>query len=219
MRIRTVVPITLFWFLNCLAVGQTLQIGAIPTQGVIVGQSYTLPLTATGGTAPFTWQLAGGELPPGLRLLPHTGRISGSATTAGEYRFTIVVNDSSIPKLQAQRDFTINVIAGLAIDWKEAPKVHGNTIAGSAVVTNETGRKFDLTVVIVAVNEIGRATTLGYQHFTLAAQSTSQVIPFSSSPGLGTYYVRADAVAHHTGHQHIFRASKQTPATIKVAQL
>jgi hypothetical protein len=120
--------------------------------------------------------------------------------------------------MQIQRDVIIQVVAGLTIDWKEPPGVHGTAISGSAMVTNQTANDFDLTVVIVAVNKIGRATTLGYQHFMLAAHATSPVIPFGSSPGPETYYVRADAVAHRPGHQHIYRANKQTSDAIKVTQ-
>jgi len=215
---RISLPICLLILLSSLAAGQTLQIQPLPSQGAIVGQNYTLPLTATGGAQPYTWHVRGGELPPGLKLHPHSGKISGVPTTPGEYNFTVVVIDSSIPKLQIQRDVTIHVIAGLTVEWKEPPGVHGNTISGSAVVSNETGTEFDLTVVIVAVNEIGRATALGYQHFKLAAESTSPVIPFGSSPGLGTYYVRADAVAHHPSGHHVFRASKETSDPIKLTQ-
>ncbi len=204
---------------SCIAAGQTLQIQTLPAQGAIVGQSYTLPLAATGGSPPYTWQVAGGELPPGLKLHPHSGKIDGTPTTPGDYRFTVVVVDSSVPKFQIQSDVTIHVIAGITVDWKEAPKVSGNTISGSAVVSNQTTEEFDLTVVIVAVNEIGRATALGYQHFMLAAGSTSPVIPFGSAPGPGTYYVRLDAAAHHPNHHHIYRASKQTSEPLKVAQL
>src|ERR1019366_6412229 len=133
------------------------------------------------------------QLPPGLKLKAHSGAISGVPATAGEYRFTVAGADSSAPPLQAQRAMTITVIAGLTIDWKQYPKVQGATLSGSVVVTNQTGQDFDLTVVVVAVNSIGRATTLGYQHFTLAADKSGPVIPFSSSPGLGTYVVRAVA--------------------------
>jgi hypothetical protein len=215
---RLVTILTFVCFASCLLPAQTLQMQAVPSQGAIMGQSYTLPLQVTGGAQPYTWQLTGGQLPPGCQLHRHTGAISGVPAAPGDYHFTIVVTDSSIPQNQVQRDLTIHVIAGLAIDWQDAPKVHGNTISGSAIVSNQTPEEFDLTVVVVAVNQIGRATTLGYQHLRLAAQATTQVIPFGSSPGLGTYYVRADAVAHRTGHHHIYRASKETAASLTVGQ-
>ncbi len=176
----------------------------------IVGSNFNFPLVATGGSAPYTWRLVDGQLPPGLKLHAHSGVISGVPTTAGEYSFAIAAADTSVPTLQAQRAVTITVIAGLAIDWKQYPKVQGTALSGSVVVTNQTGQDFDLTVVVVAVNSIGRATTLGYQHFTLAAQKSGTVIPFGSAPGPGTYVVHADAVAHHPGGHHIFRARKQT---------
>jgi len=216
MRIRLLILI--LFIATGFARSQDLQVQPLPSQGMILGQSYSLPLQATGGTAPYAWHLVQGEMPPGLKLHPHTGKITGSPTMAGDYRFTIGAADQSIPKLHAQRELVIHVIAGLAVDWKEPPAVHGNSISGSAVVTNETGVDFDLTVVVVAVNEIGRATALGYQHFKLAAQSSSPVIPFASSPGQGTYYVRVDAVAHQPSHHYVYRANKQTAESIKVTQ-
>jgi hypothetical protein len=53
--------------------------------------------------------------------------------------------------------------------------------------------------------------------FKLAAQGT-QEIQFGGSPGPETYYVRADAIAHHLTHRRIYRASKQTPATLTITQ-
>jgi hypothetical protein len=217
MPLRLSAALAFFCLASPLLGGQALQFQALPSQGAIVGQSYTIPLQVTGGTQPYTWQLTGGQLPPGCKLQTHKGNISCVPTTPGDYTFTVVVSDSSIPQLQVQRDLTIHVIAGLTIDWKEPPKVHGTAISGSVIVSNGTPDDFDLTVVIVAVNQIGRATTLGYQHFTLAGQAASPVIPFGSSPGPDTYYVRVDAVAHHIGHRRIYRASKQTPSSITVS--
>src|ERR1700683_35398 len=137
-----------------LAAGQALQVQPVPAQGAIVGQTATLSLAATGGIQPYTWHVASGDLPPGLKLHPHSGKIDGTPTTPGDYRVTVVVVDSSIPKFQIQTDVSIHVIAGLTVDWKEPPKVSGSTISGSAVVSNQTTEDFDLTVVIVAVNEI-----------------------------------------------------------------
>ncbi len=216
MRIRLL--ILLLGLGGGVAFGQTLQVQAVSPQGAIVGENYTLLLTVSGGTAPYHWRLQHGDLPPGLKLRAQSGKISGVPAEPGEYRFTIAVSDSSTPQLQAQREITIHVIAGLEVDWKEIPAIHGNSISGSAVVTNQTGKDFDLTVIIVAVNQIGRATTLGYQHFKLAAQSKSTVIPFASSPGAGTYYVRADAAAHQPNRRYVYRASKQTAESIKLPQ-
>ncbi len=197
-----------------------LIIKAQPGSTAILGSNFNFPLIATGGSAPYSWRLVDGQLPPGLKLKAHSGAISGVPATAGEYRFTVAAADSSAPRLQAQRAMTITVIAGLTIEWKRYPKVQGATLSGAVVVTNQTGQNFDLTVVVVAVNSIGRATTLGYQHFTLPAEESGPVIPFSSSPGLGTYVVRADAVAHDSGvHRRIiYRASKQTSQPLPITQ-
>lgn len=187
-------------------------------QTVVAGENFNLPLVEQGGFAPYTWSRVDGQLPPGLKLLPHKGVLSGVATTPGEYRFKLCVTDSNVPHQQAMRDFTITVIAGLTLYWKQLPKVEGTEVWGSAVLSNQTGYALDVTLVVVAVNAIGRATALGYQHFTLAAQATSPVVPFGSSPGPGTYTVRADAAAHRKNGHHIFRVSKQTPDSLQITR-
>ncbi len=206
-------------FAGCLAFGQDLRMQVPPPQGAFVGQAYTLPLTVTGGITPYTWSVVAGELPAGLRVQPHKGNVTGTPTTPGTYHFTVSVRDSSIPQLELRRDFNIQVIEGITIQWQDAPAVHGNKVSGSAVVSNQTGEEFVLTVVVVAVNQIGRATALGYQHFKIPAGSSSPVIPFGSTPGMGTYYVRVDAVAHRSGKKHVFRTSKETSADLVISQL
>ncbi len=218
MRNRLAAAVLVLCLSACVALAQDLQMQVPPPQGAIVGQSYAMPLTVTGGITPYSWKVASGNLPPGLRLQPRKGNIVGTPTQAGTYQFTIAVGDSSIPKLRIQRDFTIRVIEGLAVDWKEAPAVHGSKISGSAVVTNQTANDFDLTVIVVAVNQYGRATALGYQHFTIPGGNTTQIIPFGSAPGDGTYYVRVDAVAHRVGKKHIYRASKQTDGNLTLTE-
>ena len=96
-----------------------------------------------------------------------------------------------------------------AVEWKQPPAVHGQTLEGSVVVSNLTAQDVTLTVIVMAVNQIGRATALGYQEFTLRS-GAQQVIPFGSSPGPGTYIVHADAVAEVASTNTIYRARKQT---------
>lgn len=64
------------------------------TAGVIE-TPFASSLTATGGTAPYTFSLIAGSLPPGLTLAGSTGAISGTPTTVGTYPFTARVTDAA----------------------------------------------------------------------------------------------------------------------------
>jgi hypothetical protein len=70
----------------------TLSIATLP-QGV-VGASYSGSFSVSGGTSPYTWNVASGQLPPGLSVAAATGVISGTPTSAGNYSFAIKVTDS-----------------------------------------------------------------------------------------------------------------------------
>lgn len=59
----------------------------------VAGSTYSQPLAATGGTAPYTWSIIDGALPAALTLSPG-GVISGTPTAAGTSRFTVQVRDS-----------------------------------------------------------------------------------------------------------------------------
>ena len=58
---------------------------------------YRARVHAQGGTAPYTWLVGPGSLPPGLSLETSTGVITGSPTTTGRYSFTVKVTDSGYP--------------------------------------------------------------------------------------------------------------------------
>ena len=83
-------------------------------QGV-VGSTYSgATLQATGGATPYTWSWTG-TTPPGLSLVPSTGAISGTPTTAGTYNFTVQAVDSSTPQQTATANLSLTVNAQLAI--------------------------------------------------------------------------------------------------------
>ena len=192
-----------------------LTITTVSTPQTTAGTKFRTRIGATGGMQPYTWQVTAGKLPPGLKLDAKLGVIFGTPTMPGEYNFALAVADSNIPANRAERAYRLIVTAALGIVWKKAPQVHDQKLEGSVMVTNYTQQDFTLTVVVVAVNEIGRATALGYQEFQLK-RGTQQVIPFGSEPGPGKYIVHADAVADVVTTNTIYRARQQTPGTLEI---
>jgi hypothetical protein len=61
----------------------------------VIGTPYNQTISATGGTAPYTFTITSGALPNGLTLNATTGVISGTPTTAGQFSFTITATDAN----------------------------------------------------------------------------------------------------------------------------
>lgn len=75
--------------------------------GAVVGQPFSLTLTAAGGTAPYSFKAS--ALPVGLAL--SKGIISGTPTKVNTTSVTLTVSDSSKPVLTDQVTFEITVVA------------------------------------------------------------------------------------------------------------
>lgn len=60
-------------------------------------QHYSATYTASYGTAPYTWALTGGALPPGLKLTTtsDSATISGTPTKQGTYSYQLTLTDST----------------------------------------------------------------------------------------------------------------------------
>jgi hypothetical protein len=71
---------------------------------------YSVTLTASGGTPPFTWSVADGyTLPSFLTLDASTGVLSGTPTTEAMYAVRIKVVDSADPQQTAQKYFDLTI--------------------------------------------------------------------------------------------------------------
>lgn len=73
-----------------------------------VGIPYAATLTCAGGTAPFTWNVSSGAMPPGVTL-GSTGAIAGTPRSTGTYSVSISVTDSSTPPHLASRGYDLKV--------------------------------------------------------------------------------------------------------------
>ncbi|MEG1282351.1 MAG: putative Ig domain-containing protein, partial [Comamonas sp.] len=107
--------------------------GSLPEVGE--GQAYRQQLLVTGGTAPYSWSVVTGSLPPGLTL-DATGLLSGTVTkaallagqagqvtkAAGSFSFGVQVTDSSSPQLQsAEQQLSLQVTAAEVVPPAPTP--------------------------------------------------------------------------------------------------
>ena len=168
-------------------------------------QHYETHLEARGGITPLRWEITEGALPPGI-VLGTDGTLSGIPTETGEFKFTVTVTDSGRPAVQRNQQLVLTVVAPLLAQWGRYPKVTGQRLEGSIIVSNQTEQDFDLTVIVMAVNETGRATAIGYQRFPLKKGDTGTEISFGENLPQGSYELNADAVAEVGATNSIYRA-------------
>jgi hypothetical protein len=193
------------------------QTGAVPFAIVtdtlpqpVAQVPYHFQLAAEGGSPPYAWSIEKGELPAGLHLQANTGMLSGTTPNPGKVTLTARVTDSAEPPHTAVRELTITSVPALQLEWQRNPALRDDGIYGEVKVGNPTKDPYDLTFIIVAVNQIGKAFALGYQHFTLRPQA-NQTISFGSSLPQGSYIVHADAVGEIASKDVIRRARLETP--------
>jgi hypothetical protein len=103
-----------------------------------IGSGYAVTLSATDGSAPYTWSLASGSLPAGLALDASAGTIAGTPTTAGTSSFT--VRATGVDGSSGTRAGSIRVAAPLAIRTTSlAPADLGIAYATTLEATGGTG--------------------------------------------------------------------------------
>ncbi|MCL1526428.1 putative Ig domain-containing protein [Xanthomonas nasturtii] len=83
-------------------------VGPASLPGATAGSAYSQNLTASGGTAPYTFALSAGTLPAGLTL-SGTGVLSGTPTASGSFNFTVTATDSGGSPTSGSRAYTLTV--------------------------------------------------------------------------------------------------------------
>jgi hypothetical protein len=93
-----------------ITVPAALEVTTVSLPAATTGSPYSATLTAAGGTAPYTWSITAGTLPPGLTLDASTGVISGTPSAPGNASFTVEVTDSGRPALSATATLSIDSV-------------------------------------------------------------------------------------------------------------
>ncbi len=156
----------------------TLTSGTVSTAG-------SQTLTASGGTAPYTWKVLAGFLPPGTTF-SSTGTLSGTPTRAGTYTFTVQVTD--VNGNSAVRTLSITIAAPTLTITTPSPLPAGMaTVQYPTQVLSATGGAAPYTFTLASGSSLpaglmlaangsisGTPTTAGTSRFTITATDSSQ---------------------------------------------
>ena len=162
-----------------------------------VGSLYRAVITVSGGTAPYSFSVRGGKLPPGLNINGVTGSIYGLPMHAGTYAFLISVLDSKHTAEGLQKfALTVSTLSAAqnAVQVAIAPATLTLAAGGghqfAAKVSNTSNH--DVTWWASA----GKITTAGY--FTAPAVNASmkvQVVASSKADTSKRAYASVDVTA------------------------
>jgi hypothetical protein len=200
---------------QAVAPDSALSVQTLALPKALTGQQYQFRLQARGGTTPLKWRVASGSLPRGVALRAD-GTLNGIPRESGEFHFVVTVADSSIPGHQRNQELVLRVLAPLLAQWSRYPEVVGQRIEGAVKISNQTEQDFDLTFIVVAVNESGRATALGYQRVILKKNVAEMEVPFGETLPGGTYQVNVDVVGEVPATNTIHRTRLVTAERLSV---
>ena len=150
-----------------------------------VGTAISQTLSASGGTAPYTYQLTSGTLPTNVTLNSSSGLISGTPTTAGTGQFTVTVTDSASHTASSNSEsWTVAAAGALTVSIPS----HGDTwTVGTAISA-------------IQVTASGGTGSYTFTSNTLPAglqiSSSGQITGTPSTAGNGSFTVHASDGTH-----------------------
>ncbi|MGN8056233.1 MBG domain-containing protein [Pedobacter sp. 22163] len=188
----------------------------------VVGSAYSQSLSSTGGVLPYTYSITAGALPTGITLST-AGVLSGTATAAGSYSFTVKSTDASLgSKSQAysinvaQADITIspatlpNPTLGAAYSQTflsvggTAPYTYsitagalpaGITLSAAGVLSGTATAPGSYTFTVKSTDAFSSNKSVSY---TIAISALTISAPANFPVGLSTTYGTASAITSVT---------------------
>lgn len=191
--------------ISSIACAGSIVLGPSSLPSGTVSQPYAQTVTATGGTAGYTYTLSGGSLPSGLTLNSSTGEITGTPSTAATYNFTVQATDSTAgTPLTTTQSYSVTINAAATPLVLSASPSTGLSSGGSASLSTTGGSGTgSITYSVVS----GPCTIIGSN---VTSTGAGTCVLQATKAGDGTYGTQ-------TSNQLSLNFALATQATLSVA--
>ncbi|MNK69476.1 putative Ig domain protein [compost metagenome] len=155
----------------------------VPTVGV----AYSQGITATGGTAAYSYAVTAGSVPAGLNLAPD-GTLSGTPTAAGAYSFTVTATDSSTGAgpYSGSRAYSGTVAAGAPVAGNVSATVAYGSSANPITLNLSGGAATSVAVASAASHGAATSSGTSITYTPTAGYVGPDSFTYTASNGIGT---------------------------------
>ena len=153
-------------------------------------------LSAAGGSGNYTWSLASGALPTGFSALSSTGIISGTATAAGTFNFTVQVKDTTT-NLTATQALSITITAMAACSDSGSESLLSGQYA--FILSGYTESGFLAAVGSFTADGTGKITAGVLDSNGTIVQSAASIDPTQSSYSVGSNHLGCATIVTSAG--------------------
>lgn len=171
----------------------TLSIGA-PTVAITpaslpaatVATAYNQTITASGGTAPYTYAVTAGSLPAGLTLSP-AGVLSGTPTANGTSNVIITATDSSAGAgpYTGSKAYSIAVGAQAPIAGNVSASVAANSLANPVTLALSGGTATEVAVATAPAHGTATASGTAITYTPTSGYSGSDSFTYTATNATG----------------------------------
>ena len=104
-----------------------------------IGVAYSQTVQGQGGVTPYAWSLSAGALPAGLSLNAATGAITGTASVAGSFSFTVLLTDAEGATASMPLSISVDIFLTLSPTPVSLTATAGGTHPSQSVSISASG--------------------------------------------------------------------------------
>ncbi|WP_421546572.1 putative Ig domain-containing protein [Pseudomonas sp. QD4] len=162
----------------------TLAVGPSILNAMTANSAYSITLSASSGTAPYTFAITGGSLPTGLTLNTSTGVISGTPTANGAYNFTVTATDAN--SATGSRSYSGTVGSGPPVTSTVSATVAANSSANPITLSISGGAASSVAVASAPSHGSATASGTSITYTPTAGYSGADSFTYTATNGSGT---------------------------------